>query len=94
MNWAQPIHLLQSARGTQFRRTFSRGQNVNPIIAKIAEYTIAHTLKLRRSFVVRNDEGKDEDEIKHVVQALASREQYPSHGSVIDADEAVRLGCQ
>jgi hypothetical protein len=29
---------------------------------------------------------------KVFVQALASRQQYPSHGSVIDADEAARLG--
>ena len=36
--------------------------------------------------------GKTPPEIERVVQALASRQQYPSHGSVIDADEAASLG--
>jgi hypothetical protein len=36
--------------------------------------------------------GRAPAEVDQVVQALASRQQYPSHGSVIDADEAIRLG--
>jgi Serine dehydrogenase proteinase len=72
---------------------FLKGPNVDPIIAKIAEYAIAHTMKLAGDLLSSGMmKGKTQDEIKHVVQALASREQYPSHGSVIDADEAVRLG--
>jgi hypothetical protein len=37
-------------------------------------------------------QGKPSANIDQVVQALSSRVQYPSHGSVIDADEAARLG--
>jgi hypothetical protein len=36
--------------------------------------------------------GRTPAEVEQVVQALASRQLYPSHGSVIDADEAARLG--
>jgi hypothetical protein len=36
--------------------------------------------------------GSEPTVIESVVQALSSRDTYPSHGSVIDADEAKRLG--
>jgi hypothetical protein len=39
-------------------------------------------------------QGKDPKAIEAVVEALTSRRQYHSHGSVIDADEAERLGLQ
>ena len=76
-----PAHFLISA------------PNVDPIFAQAAQHAIAQTMKLAGNLLSSGMmKGKTQDEIDHVVQALASRQQYPSHGSVIDADEAVRLG--
>jgi hypothetical protein len=36
--------------------------------------------------------GPNSERVDFVVKALASRQQYPSHGSVIDANEAAQLG--
>jgi Serine dehydrogenase proteinase len=68
-------------------------QNVDPIIAQAAQHAIAQTSKLAQSLLSSGMmKGKPSSEIDSVVQALSSRQQYPSHGSVIDADEAIRIG--
>jgi hypothetical protein len=68
-------------------------QNVDPIIAQAAQHAIAQTAKLAQSLLSSGMmKGKPSGEIDLVVQALSSRQQYPSHGSVIDADEAIRIG--
>jgi Serine dehydrogenase proteinase len=67
--------------------------NVDPIFAQAAQHAIAQTIKLATSLLSSGMmKGKTTAEIDLVVQALASRQQYPSHGSVIDADEAAQLG--
>jgi ClpP class serine protease len=67
--------------------------NVDPIFAQAAQHAIAQTMKLTATLLSSGMmKGKATAEVDQVVQALASRQQYPSHGSVIDADEAARLG--
>jgi hypothetical protein len=76
-----PAHFLLSA------------QNVDPILHQAAQHAINQTIKLAKTMLSSGMvKGKSEAEIDQVVQALSSRVQYPSHGSVIDADEAARLG--
>jgi len=68
-------------------------QNVDPNFVQAAQHAIAQTMKLAETLLTTGMmKGKQPGEISSVVQALASRQQYPSHGSVIDADEAMRLG--
>jgi hypothetical protein len=76
-----PAHFLISA------------PNVDPIFAQAAHHAISQTVKLAGNLLSSGMmKGKTPGEIDRVVQALASRQQYPSHGSVIDADEAANLG--
>ncbi|MHC2552378.1 SDH family Clp fold serine proteinase [Bradyrhizobium elkanii] len=68
-------------------------QGVDPVFVQAAQHAIAQTMKLAETLLTTGMmKGKQPGEITSVVQALASRQQYPSHGSVIDADEAMRLG--
>ena len=68
-------------------------QNVDPIFIQAAQHAITQTMKLAETLLTTGMmKGKQPSEITSVVQALASRQQYPSHGSVIDTDEALRLG--
>lgn len=68
-------------------------QNVDAIFVQAAQHAIAQTMKLAETLLTTGMmKGKQPSEITSVVQAIASRQQYPSHGSVIDADEALRLG--
>ncbi|WFU37370.1 hypothetical protein QA640_23045 [Bradyrhizobium sp. CB82] len=68
-------------------------QGVDPVFMQAAQHAIAQTMKLAETLLGTGMmKGKQPGEINSVVQALASRQQYPSHGSVIDADEAMRLG--
>ena len=67
--------------------------NVDPIFVQAAHHAITQTKKLAANLLSSGMmKGKTTAEVESVVQALASRQQYPSHGSVIDADEAGRLG--
>jgi hypothetical protein len=67
--------------------------NVDPIFQQAAKYAVDQTVKLANSLLSSGMmKGRPDSEITQVVNALSSRQQYPSHGSVIDADEAQRLG--
>jgi hypothetical protein len=68
-------------------------QNADPIFSQAAKDAIKQTEKLARSLLETGMmKGRPSAEIDAVVHALASRDHYHSHGSVIDADEAERLG--
>jgi len=68
-------------------------QGVDPIISQLADHAIKQTRQLA-STLLSTGMLKDctADAITKVVEALTSRQQYYSHGSVIDAAEADRLG--
>lgn len=67
--------------------------NVDPILVQIATHAIKQTVALAKALLSSGMlKGRDPNSIDAVVQALSSRQTYPSHGSVIDADEAARLG--
>jgi hypothetical protein len=51
--------------------------------------TIKIAKDLLRSGMMKS---RDEQEIEAAVMALSTRDEFPSHGSVIDAREAIRLG--
>jgi hypothetical protein len=68
-------------------------EKVDPVFVQAAAYAIKQTAMLATNLLSTGMmKGRDPEEINLVVQALSSRQQYPSHGSVIDADEAMRLG--
>jgi hypothetical protein len=68
---------------------------VDPIISQLADHAIKQTRQLATSLLETGMmKGRDAQAIKDVVEALTSRQQYHSHGSVIDAYEAERLGLQ
>jgi ClpP class serine protease len=67
--------------------------NIDPIIQQHASHAIKHTAQLATTLLSTGMmKGKDPSEIQNVVMSLATRNHYPSHGSVIDAAEAARLG--
>ena len=68
---------------------------VDPIISQLANSAIKQTRQIATTLLETGMmKGRDAQAIKDVVDALTSRQQYHSHGSVIDADEAERLGLQ
>jgi hypothetical protein len=68
---------------------------VDPIISQLADSAIKQTRQIATTLLETGMmKGRDAQAIKDVVDALTSRQQYHSHGSVIDADEAERLGLQ
>jgi hypothetical protein len=68
-------------------------QGVDPIISQLADHAIKQTRQLATTLLETGMmKGSDAQAIKDVVEALTSRQQYHSHGSVIDAAEADRLG--
>jgi ClpP class serine protease len=68
-------------------------KNADPIFVQIALHVIAQTEKLANDLLSSGMmKNNTREEVAAVVQALASRQQYYSHGSVIDTDEAMRLG--
>jgi ClpP class serine protease len=69
------------------------GQNVDPIFQQAARHALDQTIKLAKTLLSTGMmKGRSDMDIDQVVQALSTRAQYPSHGSVIDAEEAKRLG--
>lgn len=67
--------------------------SVNPIEYQIAKTFSAQTRKLAKTLLSTGMmAGKQEAEIDAVVEKLATRGHYHSHGSVIDVTEAKRLG--
>lgn len=68
-------------------------QAVDPIILQAAHYAVMQTQKLASMLLQTGMmSGKDSKEIDEVVKSLSTRDVYHSHGSVIDAQEAARLG--
>lgn len=68
-------------------------QGIDPIVLLSAQAGIAQTKKLAVQLLQsKMMSGKLPADIDSVVQQLASRDHYHSHGSVIDATEATRLG--
>jgi membrane-bound ClpP family serine protease len=68
-------------------------QKVDPIFVQAAAYAVRQTTMLATNLLSTGMmKGRDPKDIEAAVKALSSRETYPSHGSVIDADEAIRLG--
>lgn len=67
--------------------------SVNPIELQIAQTFRKQTKKLAKQLLSTGMmNGKPEPEIDEVVNKLASRDHYHSHGSVIDVTEATALG--
>jgi hypothetical protein len=67
--------------------------NVDPIFVQAAAYAVKQTAVLATNLLSTGMmKGRDPKDVDVVVKALSSRETYPSHGSVIDTDEATRLG--
>lgn len=65
----------------------------DPIFVQAASDAIKQTKKLARSLLETGMmNGAAPEVLDAIVHALASRDNYHSHGSVIDADEALRLG--
>ncbi|WP_197565155.1 hypothetical protein KV708_08555 [Comamonas thiooxydans] len=70
-----------------------RIQGIDPLVLLSAQAGILQTKKLASQLLKANMlSGMDEAAIEVLVQRLASRDQYHSHGSVIDASEAQKLG--
>lgn len=66
---------------------------IDPIFVQAAAHAVAQTTKLATDLLSTGMmAGKTPAEISATVEALSSRNTYKSHGSVIDADEATRLG--
>jgi hypothetical protein len=86
-----PYVMLQSPIPAQFILQ-AQGQ-VDPIVFKFAEFAVKQTQKLATTLLTDGMlSGKTPEEIEAVVAALSTRDVYHSHGSVIDHQEAVRLG--
>lgn len=66
--------------------------NADPIIKQIAMYAMGQTQQLARRLLSTGQMSGNTANINAVVDALSTRNTYPSHGSVIDCDEAIRLG--
>lgn len=68
-------------------------QGIDPLVFLSAQAGIAQTKKLASQLLKANMlQQMEQPELEMLVQRLASRDQYYSHGSVIDAFEAQRLG--
>jgi hypothetical protein len=66
--------------------------NADPIFQQAANDAIRQTKKLATSLLETGMmSGQPSADIESTVQALSSRDNYHSHGSVIDADEAIRI---
>lgn len=68
-------------------------QQANPIAVQQAEFAIKQTQKLARDLLKSGMlADKGDTEVDRVVEELSTRNVYHSHGSVIDCEEASRLG--
>lgn len=66
---------------------------VDPVLLQIAQHAIKQTEKLARTLLKNGMlAAKTDTEVDNVVKSLSTRDVYHSHGSVIDACEARRLG--
>jgi ClpP class serine protease len=67
--------------------------NVDPIVKQAAAYAVAQTKKLAKTLLQTGMMSKaTSQEIDEVVEKLATRDHFHSHGSVIDSDEAAAMG--
>lgn len=66
-------------------------QGVDPVIFQVATYAVAQTRKLATTLLQTGMMANKHLEIDEVVNKLATRDHFHSHGSVIDADEAAAL---
>lgn len=67
--------------------------SVNPIELQVARTFKLQTMKLASALLSSGMmKGRQPADIDATVQKLASRDHYHSHGSVIDAEEAISLG--
>lgn len=66
--------------------------NADPIIRQIAEFALTQTQRLATDLLSSGQMAAEPSRIPQVVDALSTRNTYPSHGSVIDAFEAKSLG--
>lgn len=66
--------------------------NADPIIQQIAAYAVAQTQGLATQLLTAGQFASKPNDVANVVMQLSTRNTYPSHGSVIDCDEALRLG--
>lgn len=67
--------------------------NIDPIIQQIAHHAIKQTAQLATTLLRTGMmQGKSVTDVQQVVDSLSTRNLYPSHGSVIDQNEAARLG--
>jgi ATP-dependent protease ClpP protease subunit len=65
----------------------------NPLLVLTAETAVSQTRKLAKQLLKEGMlSGKSEQDIDEVLDKLATRDTYHSHGSVIDAKEAKMLG--
>lgn len=65
----------------------------DPLICRMAEDAVSQTKKLASSLLSTGMlQGRPQDEVGEIVDKLAGRDLFHSHGSVIDADEAADLG--
>jgi ClpP class serine protease len=65
----------------------------DPVLIQAAQSSIKQTMALATSLLSAGMlKTKSPDEIQALVNKLATRDQYHSHGSVIDAEEAKSLG--
>lgn len=68
-------------------------QNVDPLLHQAAFMAVAQTKKLATSLLETGMmKGRQSAEIADLVEKLATRNHFHSHGSVMDADEALALG--
>lgn len=67
--------------------------NIDPIVKQAAAYAVAQTKKLAKTLLETGMmSGSTSVVIDEVVEKLATRDHFHSHGSVIDSSEAVALG--
>lgn len=66
--------------------------NVDPFILQVAQYAVAQTRKLATTLLQTGMlSASQPTDIDQVVDKLATRNHFHSHGSVIDADEALSM---
>jgi hypothetical protein len=63
-----------------------------PVIRQIADAAMSQTRRLATQLLTTGQSANKTNEVAPVVEQLCTRTTYPSHGSVIGCDEALRLG--
>ncbi|MDP9412716.1 MAG: hypothetical protein M3Q08_01205 [Pseudomonadota bacterium] len=85
--------ILTIAPNMRFSAHLLLGDDVDALIRRTAEDAVAQTKKLATTLLETGMlKGRSEGEIGEMVDKLAGRDHFHSHGSVIDAEEAAALG--